>query len=164
MVCATERLTLRELETRDAPFVHALMNEPSFIANIGDRGVRTEDDARRYIETGPWTRYAALGFGNWLVELRGTAEPIGICGLVKRETLPSPDLGFAFLSQYRSKGYALESARAVMDVAMKALQLPRIFAIVRASNIPSIRLLEKLGFDRAEWPDGQNDLWLFVHK
>jgi len=137
---------MRELTADDAPFVCALMNEPSFIEHIGDRGVRTVEDAQRYIDSGPWTRYATLGFGLWLVELRETGEPIGICGLLQRETLPSPDIGFAFRPQFWAKGYASESVRAVMTFAAATLHLSEILAIVSPSNAASIRLLEKLGF------------------
>jgi len=144
----TSRLVLRELLATDAPFVHALMNDPSFIAHIGDRGVHTLEDARHYIESGPWTRYATFGFGLWLLQLRESGESIGICGLLKRDALPSPDIGFALRPEFWSKGYAFESARAVMDYAANVLHLPRILAIVSPSNGASIRLLERLGFER----------------
>ena len=145
----TRRLVLRELLASDAPFVRDLMNEPSFIAHIGDRGVRTLEDARRYIETGPWTRYATLGFGLWLVQLRETGQAIGVCGLLKRDGLPGPDIGFAFSHEFWSSGYAFESASAVKTFAQDTLGLSEIWAIVSVSNVASIRLLEKLGFKRA---------------
>lgn len=143
----TARLRLRELTADDAPFVLTLLNEPSFIEHIGDRGVRTIEDAREYIARGPWTRdYKALGFGLWLVELQASAEPIGICGLIKRDALPQPDIGFAFLPAYWSRGYAFEAASAVKAFASTTLGLPRLLAIVSPSNVSSVRLLEKLGF------------------
>jgi ribosomal-protein-alanine N-acetyltransferase len=147
MTFSTQRLILRELLASDAPFVLALTSEPSFIAHIGDRGIHTEEDAQRYIESGPWTRYSAVGFGLWLVQRRDNGEPIGVCGLLKRDTLSSPDLGFAFRPQFWSKGYAFESACAVMEFATGVLHLPRILAVVGPSNTASIRLLEKLGFE-----------------
>lgn len=142
----TERLLLRELTAADAPFVLALLNEPSFIAHIGDRGVRTLDGARDYIANGPWTRYAVHGFGLWLVERRDPAEPIGVCGLIKRDTLPDPDIGFAFRPAFWSQGYAFEAACAVKTYARDVLHVPQLLAIVSPSNGPSIRLLGKLGF------------------
>ncbi len=161
MTFTTERLTLRELTALDASFVCALMNEPSFVAHIGDRGVRTVDDARRYIESGPWTRYSTLGFGLWLVQLRENGEPIGICGLLQRDTLRSPDIGFAFRPQFWAHGYALESARAVMSFAADVLHRSEILALVNPSNAASIRLLEKLGFTR-DWHHEDPAVCLFA--
>jgi len=145
-VLTTPRLALRELTKTDAPFMLQLLNEPSFIRNIGDRGVRTLDDAREYITNGPQASYARFGFGLDLVELRPARTPIGICGLLKRDQLPEPDIGFAFLPAYWSQGYALEAAAAVRDHARDGLELPRLLAIVSPSNAGSIRLLERLGF------------------
>jgi len=141
----TDRLRLRELAAGDAPFVATLMNEPSFLEHIGDRGVRTADDARTYIASGPWTRYERHGFGLWLVERRDTAEPLGLCGLLQRDALPHPDIGFAFHSAHWSQGYAFEAASRVMAFAREQLASPRLLAIVSPSNASSIRLLTKLG-------------------
>ncbi len=123
-----------------------LLTEPSFIRNIGDRGVRTIEDARGYIAGAPMASYSRFGFGLYLVELKAQRTPIGICGILKRDELPEPDIGFAFLPAYWSQGYALESAEAVKDYARCALGLPRLLAIVSPSNKGSIRLLENLGF------------------
>jgi ribosomal-protein-alanine N-acetyltransferase len=142
----TARLSLRELAAQDAPFVVDLMNDPSFIEFIGDRGVRTIADAQRYIENGPWTQYDVHGFGLWLVELREDGTPIGICGLLKRDALPAPDIGFAFGSAYRSQGYAFEAASAVKALARERFHASSLLAIVSPSNARSIRLLERLGF------------------
>lgn len=142
----TTRLALRFLSDDDAPFILGLLNEPSFIRNIGDRGVRTIDDARDYISRGPVASYARFGFGLYLVELRDSRAAIGICGILKRDALPAPDIGFAFLPPYWSQGYAFESATAVKDYAGGPLGLTRLLAIVNPSNAGSIRLLEKLGF------------------
>ena len=142
----TPRLALRRLSEGDAPFVFVLLNEPSFIRNIGDRGVRTLDQARAYIADGPLASYAQHGFGLYLVELKEPRTPIGICGVLQRDLLPEPDIGFAFLPAYWSQGYGLESATAVKDYARETLRLPRLLAIVNPSNHGSIRLLEKLGF------------------
>lgn len=142
----TARLRIREITEADAPFMLALLNEPSFIANIGDRGVRTEASARQYIADGPLASYARHGFGLCAVTLAGSTTPIGICGLLKRDALPDPDIGFAFLPPYWAKGFAFEAASAVTHYARETLRLVRLLAIVNPSNAGSIRLLEKLGF------------------
>lgn len=145
-VLDTERLTLRRLCGDDAPFIVDLLNDPSFIRNIGDRKVRTLDDARAYIANGPVAMYERFGFGLFLVMLRETGTPIGICGLLKRDTLNDIDIGFAFLPAYWSMGYAIESARGVKDWAATALGVKRLVAIVLPTNKPSVRVLEKMGF------------------
>jgi [ribosomal protein S5]-alanine N-acetyltransferase len=137
---------VRPLTEADAPFILGLLNEPSFIQNIGDRGVRTVAAARDYIVHGPMASYARFGFGLYLVELSAALAPIGICGLLKRDELPEPDIGFAFLPAYWSQGYALEAATAVRDYARDTLGLAQLLAIVSPSNAGSIRLLERLGF------------------
>jgi RimJ/RimL family protein N-acetyltransferase len=144
----TPRLILRGLQPDDAAFVLALLNEPSFIAHVGDRGVRTLAEAERYVAAGPWTRDLAAGFGLRVVERRDTAQAIGICGLLKRETFDAPDLGFAFLPAHWSKGYAFEAATATLDYARAVLGHAIVLAITRPSNRPSIRLLERIGMRR----------------
>ena len=151
MQLSTARLRLRDLRPSDAPFVLALMNEPAFIEFIGDRNVRTVAQAARYISEGPWVRPGAPGGGLNAVEISDTGEPIGLCGLLKRESLPDPDIGFAFLRAHWSKGYAFEAAAAVCDYARDVLRLPR--------------LLERLGFVyvRATAPaDGTPGLALYA--
>ena len=145
VVLTTSRLELRELVENDAPFILELLNEPSFIRNIGDRNVRTLDDAREYIRKGPLESYARHGFGLWQVQLKGEGTPIGMCGLLKRDVLDAPDIGFAYLPRFQSKGYGYEAARAVLDHARDTLRLPRVLAIVNADNDVSARLLDKLG-------------------
>jgi ribosomal-protein-alanine N-acetyltransferase len=147
----TERLHLRRLDAGDAAFILELVNEPSWIRYIGDRNVRALLDAQRYIENGPVDMYRRLGFGLYRVALKAGDEPIGICGLIKRETLADPDLGFAFLPRFWGNGYAIESAAAVMAHARETLRLPRVVAILAPDNHRSRRLLEKLGF-RFEGP------------
>lgn len=142
----TSRLELRRLSEDDAPFILALLNEPSFIRNIGDRGVRTIDAARGYIAQGPMASYARFGFGLYLVEVTAPRTSIGICGVLKRDELPDADIGFAYLPAYWSQGYAREAAEAVKAYARDTLALPRLLAIVSPANDSSIRLLEKLGF------------------
>jgi RimJ/RimL family protein N-acetyltransferase len=144
-VLETERLSLREINTGDAEFLLKLLNEPSFINNIGDRNVRTIADAERYALNGPIASYKQHGFGLYLVILKETGEPIGICGLVKRETLPDADIGYAFLPSFWRKGYALEATAAMKDYAFSRLGHERLLAIVNPENKSSIRVLEKLG-------------------
>ncbi|MDO9302664.1 MAG: GNAT family N-acetyltransferase [Anaerolineales bacterium] len=144
-IIETDRLILRRLSTDDAEFILGLLNQPSFIDFIGDRGVRTLEDASRYILQGAIASYERFGFGLYLTLQKESEIPIGICGLVKRETLKDADVGFAFLPQYWSKGYAFESASAVMDYAKNTLGLKRILGITTSNNQSSIHVLEKIG-------------------
>ncbi len=141
----TERLTLSELTADDAGFILELLNEPGFLGGIGDRGVRDIDTAVRYILDGPAASYARHGYGLWRVELRETGEPIGMSGLLRRDTLPEADLGYAFLQRHWSRGYAVEAGAAVLRHALQALALPRVLAIVNPDNDASIKVLERLG-------------------
>jgi len=142
----TERLSLRHLTAQDAEFLIELLNDPSFIRNIGDRGVRTVQDAQTYVQNGPAASYAKNGFGLDLVILKDTGEPIGLCGLIKRPTLDDVDIGYAYLPRYWSKGYAVEAASAVKQYAQNVIGLNRLVAIVDPLNLGSIRVLEKIGF------------------
>ena len=144
-ILETERLTLRQFSAEDAAFILELVNEPSFIQNIGDRGVRTLSDAVRYIEAGPVTSYARNGFGLYLVTLKESGESIGMCGLIKRDALDDVDIGYAFLPRFWSKGYAVEAALAVKEQG-RNLGLTRLVAITDPANAGSIRVLEKIGF------------------
>jgi RimJ/RimL family protein N-acetyltransferase len=144
-ILETERLRLRRLTPDDAAFILELLNEPAFLENIGDRGVRTLGDAYRYISDGPAASYRKFGFGLYLVALKDSGVSIGICGLLKRDSLEHPDIGFAFLRKYWSQGYARESAAAVLHYGWTTLRLERIVAITKLDNQASITLLEKLG-------------------
>ena len=141
----TERLILRPMTERDADFILELLNEPSFIRNIGDRKVRTLEGAKAYITNGPVASYAKNGFGLYLVQLRQSGESMGMCGLIQRNTLKDVDIGYAFLPKFWSKGYAFEAAQAMKQYAQDELGLKRLVAVVDPENLPSIRLLEKLG-------------------
>ncbi|HET6977913.1 MAG TPA: GNAT family N-acetyltransferase [Pyrinomonadaceae bacterium] len=145
IVLETERLILRGLEIGDAQFVLTLLNEPSFLRFIGDKKVRTIADAEQYIRNGPAASYERHGFGLLLVQLKDKPTPIGICGLLKRDELPDPDIGFAFLPDFWNKGFALESATAVMKDARERLKVQTILAITNQDNEASIKLLQKLG-------------------
>jgi RimJ/RimL family protein N-acetyltransferase len=144
-VLETERLRLRRLTVDDAEFILRLLNEPSFLRFIGDRGVRTLDDARAYVLNGPVASYEQFGFGLYLTTLKGFGTQIGMCGLLKRDALDDVDIGFAFLPEFWSKGFAIEAATAVMEHARRDFGLQRIVAVTNPDNVGSIRLLEKLG-------------------
>jgi RimJ/RimL family protein N-acetyltransferase len=143
-VIRTSRLDLRELDFSDAEFILELLNEAGFIRFIGDKGVRTLADARDYLRQGPMDSYARNGFGLYAACLRD-GTPIGICGLVKREGLSDPDVGFALLSRYWSCGYGVESAAAVLAYARNTLHIKRVVAITSPDNWSSIAVLEKIG-------------------
>ena len=144
-ILETERLLLRQLTSDDAEFILELVNDPSFIQNIGDRNVRTLDDACSYILNGPVASYDRNGFGLYLVALKETGESIGMCGLIRRDGLDDVDIGYALLPKFWSKGYAVEAARAVKGYAKSEIGLNRIVAIVDPANQGSIRVLEKIG-------------------
>jgi RimJ/RimL family protein N-acetyltransferase len=155
----TDRLVIREADPKhDAEFMLELLNSPGFLRYIGDRGVRTVADAADFIETRYRQSYRDNGYGLYAVGLRETAEPVGLCGFVRRDTLPGPDLGFAFLPGHEGKGYGFESASAVMSYGRERLSLGEIYAITTLDNKASIRLLEKLGFEFVrviESPEGE---------
>jgi [ribosomal protein S5]-alanine N-acetyltransferase len=144
-VLETDRLSLRRLTADDAAFMLALLNDPDFLRNVGDRGARTLDDARAYIAKGPIAMYEKYGHGLYLVAQKTSGEAIGVCGLVKRDSLDDVDIGFAFLPGFRRQGYAVESAAAVKTYAREAMGITRLVAIARPDNTASIRVLEKIG-------------------
>jgi RimJ/RimL family protein N-acetyltransferase len=146
VVIETDRLVLRRLTEEDASFILRLLNEPSFLQQVGDRGVRNVADAQQYILSGPMASYDRHGFGLFLVELKESGAPIGICGLLKRDVLDDVDLGFAFVHESWFKGYGFESASAVLAYARDTLHLKRVVAITSQENVASINLLVKLGF------------------
>lgn len=156
-ILETDRLILREMNAGDAAFILDLLNQPSFIKYIGDRGVRDLDGSRDFIENRYRASYSVNGYGLYTVELKETSRQIGMCGFVKRDTLPGPDIGFAFLPQYEKKGYAYESAAAVMDYGREILGFDRVLAITTIDNEASGKLLEKLGFafDKFTESDGE---------
>jgi len=141
----TERLRLREMNAADAPYVLEQLNEPSFIRNIGDRQVRTLEDAERYLDNRVIASYRRHGFGMYVMELKSTGEPVGMAGLVKRDSLEDVDIGYALLERHWGQGYALEAAAAVLAHALKVLELPRVVAITEPANEASQALLRKLG-------------------
>ena len=146
-IVETERLVIREITVEDAGFICELLNTPSFIKYIGDRGVRTVADAARFINDRYRQSYREHGYGLYVVELKSDDIAIGICGFVRRDTLPGPDLGFAFLPEHRRKGFGYESAAAMMKYGREVLGFDKVFAITSLDNEISGKLLAKLGFD-----------------
>ncbi|WP_282140379.1 GNAT family N-acetyltransferase [Cytobacillus oceanisediminis] len=144
-VLETDRLILRWLTPDDAAFILELLNEPSWIRFIGDKGVRTLEDAKNYIVSGPMKMYSQMGFGLFMVERKEGSIPIGMCGLIKRDTLDNVDIGFAFLSTYQTQGYGFESASATLKYGHEQQDLKRILAITSLENHASSGLLEKIG-------------------
>ena len=164
LIAETERLRLREFAAGDAQFIVELLNSPGWLEFIGDRHIRTEEQAREYLVQGPVKSYQENGFGLSLVETKD-GVPVGMCGLIKRPALEHADIGFAFLPQFMGRGYAFEIASATMDYARNVLGMLQVCAITRENNSSSIRLLEKLGFryDRMLMlPGGKEELMLFM--
>ena len=145
-IADTARLSIRRITLDDAAFLLKMLNEPSWIANIGDRGVRTLADAERYIEARILHSYRTAGFGMYLLATKSQGQAIGVCGFFKREALPDVDIGFALLPEFWSQGYALEAAAAVMAYGKQALAFARVLGITTPGNQRSGQLLEKLGF------------------
>ena len=165
-ILETERLLLRQLTTDDAPFIIELVNSPGWLTYIGDRHIKTVVQAEAYLLNGPLASYDANGFGLYLVELKADRTPIGLCGLLKRDSLDHPDIGFAFLPAFTGKGYAVEIATATMAFAKDTLRLPVVMAIVLPTNYPSIKLLGKLGLTFREpitSPGTDEELLLYVN-
>lgn len=163
-IAETARIRLRKFTFNDAVFIVDLLNSKGWLQFIGDRNVKTEEQAKQYLEKGPIKSYTEHGFGLWMVELKGTGAPIGMCGILKRDKLEYPDLGFALLPQYHGKGYAFESAQAVLQHAHHELNLKQVYAIVLPSNAASVGLLEKLEFrfvNRFSFTDDKEELCLY---
>lgn len=137
---------MRLLTDDDAEFILRLVNEPSWIKYIGDRNIHSVEDAKRYIQTGPLAMYEQHGYCLNLVERLADNVPVGMCGLLNRETLEWPDIGFAFCAEYHGQGFAFEAAKATLKHAQDSLRLTQIAAVTALDNRPSITLLNKLGF------------------
>lgn len=144
-ILQTERLTLRQFTLEDTAFIIELLNSPGWLEFIGDRNVKTKEQAENYLRNGPIKSYERNGFGLSMVETKD-GIPIGMCGIIKRDNLEHPDIGFAFLPEYASQGYGYEIASAVLTYAKNYLKLPTILAITLPNNTKSIKLLEKIGF------------------
>jgi [ribosomal protein S5]-alanine N-acetyltransferase len=146
IVLETERLVLREVEATDAAFLLGLLNSPGFLENIGDRGVRDEDQARAYISDRILASYREHGFGMWLTVQKADRKSVGLAGLVRREGLDYPDVGYAFIQKTWGQGYAQEAAAAVLAHARAALGIPVLAAITTPENYASMAVLRKIGF------------------
>lgn len=167
MMFETNRLLISELTTTDAPFILVLTNTPGWLAFIGDRGIRTITDAENYIVNGPMSSYVKYGHGLYLISIKETGLPIGMCGLLQRDTLPDKDIGFAFLPAYTGHGYAHEAAAAILLHARQVLKIARVAAITLPNNTRSIQLLTKLGLEfkkMVRFPADKEDLMLFIRQ
>ena len=145
-VLTTERLMLRRFSLNDTSFIIRLLNTPGWIKFIGDRNVKTTEDAKKYLQNGPLKIYATLGFGLSMVVIKETLQPIGMCGLLKRDELENVDIGFAFLPESQGQGYALEVTNAVIQHARQQWHITNVLAIVMPTNTRSVHLLRKAGF------------------
>lgn len=145
IVAETERLIIRHFELSDTDYILKQLNEPSFILNIADKNVRSSTDAKNYLINGPVASYNKVGFGLNMVIHKESGAKIGMCGLVTRDELDHPDLGYAFLPEFWGQGYALEASKAILDDA-KARGLTSVLGVTLPENQPSNRLLIKLGF------------------
>jgi RimJ/RimL family protein N-acetyltransferase len=166
-ILETERLRLRELTLDDAAFIIELVNTPGWLKFIGDKNVKTEEQAKAYLGNGPIKSYREHGFGLYLVELKDSQTKIGMCGILKRDTLEHPDIGYALLPEFMEKGYALEIAHATLKYASDRLKLPFIYAIVVPENVRSIKLLNKMGLifiKRFHFKDSIQELLLYCRK
>lgn len=164
-ILESERLILREFNLGDARFIIDLLNSPGWLEFIGDRKIKTIKDAENYLLQGPLKSYAQHGYGLYLVELKAGKVALGICGLLKRDFLTDPDIGFAFLPEHSGQSYAFEAAKAMMDHGYAVLKLNKIVAITEPHNVRSIRLLNKLGlhFEKpVRISNENNELLLFT--
>lgn len=145
-ILETERLLLRQFTLDDSPFILKLLNTDTWLRFIGDRKIKSVEDASQYLLSGPIKSYQTNGFGLSLVALKESGEPVGMCGILKRDTLYAPDIGYALLPEYEGHGYAFEIAKSTLDYALQTLHMPQILAITKADNERSVKLLHKLNF------------------
>ena len=160
----TDRLRLRPFNLNDSLFIIQLLNSPGWLEFIGDRNVKTEDQAKNYLIKGPILSYRQNGFGLSMVELKTDTIPIGMCGILKRESLENPDIGFAFLPEFNGQGYAYEIALATLTYASVHLNMPVVWAITVSANASSIKLLEKIGMrykNKFSFPNEKEELLLY---
>jgi RimJ/RimL family protein N-acetyltransferase len=166
-ILETERLRLREFNLDDWAFIIELLNSAGWLQFIGDRNARTPEQAKKYLENGPLKSYQVNGYGLMMVETKDNKNAIGMCGMLNRDNLECPDIGFAFLPQLSGKGYALEAAGATMAYAKETLGIPKIVAITLPDNVKSIRLLEKIGLryiKRFSFSDSKEELLLYSNQ
>jgi len=156
-ILETDRLALREFNENDADFIVNLVNSEGWLKYIGDKNIKSTDQARGYLVNGPLKSYTDNGFGLSLVELKKDKSPIGMCGIINRDSLEHPDIGFAFLPGYSGQGYGYEISKRTLQYAIDDLKLTKIVAITVPENIASIKLLEKLGLRFEKNIKAQND-------
>ncbi len=164
-ILETKRLVLRQFTLDDSAFILELLNTPTWLQFIGDRNVHSIEDAENYLLNGSLKSYVENGFGFYAVVAKETGNPIGMCGLIKRDTLPDIDIGFAFFPNLISKGYGFEIASAMLDYALNTLKIKRIIAIVNPDNEKSIGLIKKIGMQFEEmikFGDDGKELMLFA--
>ena len=164
-ILETERLRLRQFSTADAKFILELVNSPGWLEFIGDRNVKTEEQAIAYLQNGPINSYEVNGFGLSLVELKSSKAAIGMCGIIRRDNLEKPDIGFALLPEFMGKGYAFEIASATLTFAKEQLKIPSLWAVTVPNNKASITLLEKIGMKFLKpfyFPGKTEELMLFT--
>jgi RimJ/RimL family protein N-acetyltransferase len=161
----TPRLRLRRFTESDAPFALALLNDPDWLRFIGDKQVRTLEDAGAYLREGPITMYARFGLGLLCVDLKDSGQTIGMCGLIQRDGVADLDIGFAFLPAFRDQGFAREAASATLAHGHDSLGIKRIVAFTAPDNSRSVRLLGKIGMQierTVTLPDSAEELLLFA--
>ena len=166
MLIETPRLLIRKFTDDDAGFIYQLVNTSEWLKNIGDRNVHNEQDALNYLRNVHYKSYNENGFGHYAVLLKNNLVPIGVCGFLKREGLPGVDAGYAFLPAYFGRGYAFESVSAILTYAKDVLKFPSLYAIVLKENLPSRKLLDKLGFlfeKGIKLPPSDEALMLYKH-
>lgn len=163
-ILETERLRLREFTLEDTAFIIELLNSPGWLQYIGDRNIKTEEQAAAYLQNGPLKSYGKNGYGLSLVEKKDDGAPVGMCGIINRDNLDTPDIGFAFLPAYIGLGYGSEIANATLQYAKDVLGMPKVVAVVMAENTPSKRLLEKIGMQYVKnfsFPESKEELLLY---
>jgi RimJ/RimL family protein N-acetyltransferase len=162
----TPRLLIRKFTDDDAPFIYQLVNTKEWLQNIGDRNVHNQQDALNYLKNVHYKSYDNNGFGHYVVMMKNNKLPIGVCGFLKRDGLPGVDAGYAFLPAYFGRGFAFESAAAILTYARDVLKFPSLYAIVLPQNLPSRKLLDKLGFifeKTIKLPPADEALMLYKH-
>lgn len=165
-ILETERLALRKFTLDDDAFMFRLLTSPGWLKFIGDRNIKTHDDAKKYIATGFFDSYDKFGFGPYVVQLKGTLEPVGMCCLIKRDALEDVDIGYALLDEFAGKGYAYEATVATLNYAIKDLGIKKIVAITDTDNVSSIKLIKKLGMHFEKMvllPGEKEELFLFTN-
>lgn len=165
-IIETDRLRLREFHLKDTKFIIELLNSPGWLQFIGDRNVKTEQQAINYLENGPIKSYSQNGYGLYLVEKKDDNNAIGMCGILKRENLDNPDIGFAFLPEFSGNGFAYEIANATVMYAKDELNISKIAAITVPDNIRSIKLIEKIGLKFIKtfsFPESNEDLLYYCN-